>query len=158
MEKYKEIYNYKITENEEYEDGNITVEWEYDGDKEFEQELALSVLLLEKIVFINNFWWMKDWSKEQKSGFSINVNCNDVFAWGAADAENLEFEELEDLFKHYKKDKHWGSSVWCIKKRGYLPQKPVYEAIQKEGIWNLDEMNLKDGVDGSIKKMKCINK
>jgi len=143
MEKYKETYNHKITDNEDFEDGNITVEWEIDGDREFEKELALSVLLMERIVFINNFWWMKDWDEEQKNHFSINVNCSDVFAWGAADAEDLKFNELEDLFQHYKKDHYWGAAIWCIKKRGYMPQKPVYDSIQKEGIWNLDKMNLK---------------
>jgi len=147
MEKYRELYNYDITKNEDFEDGNITVEWEIDGNKEFEQELALSVLLMERIVFINNFWWKKDWNEEQKKMFSININCSDVFAWGAADAEELSFDELEMFFNYYKKDKYWGSAVWCIIKRGYLPQKPVYEAIQKEGIWNLDELNLKPGYD-----------
>jgi len=151
---YKELYNHDITKNDDYEDGKITVEYEINGDKEFESELALSVLLLERVVFINDFWWKKGWDKEQKRMFSINVNCNDVFAWGASDAEDLAFEELEMLFNYYKKDPYWGTAVWCIIKRGYLPQKPVYKAIQKEGIWNLDELELKDGVDGSIEDMK----
>jgi hypothetical protein len=144
METYKEIYNYELTKNEEYEDGKITVEWEMQGDKEFEKELALSVLLLERVVFINNFWWKEEWEKEQQQKFSINVNCSDVFAWGSADAENLDFEELEDLFNHYKKDPEWGAAIWCIKKRGLMPQTAVKEMIEVEGIWDLKRMNLKE--------------
>ena len=151
---YKEIYNHEIKNCEECEDGNITVKYELNGKKVFESEMALSVLLLERQIFLNSNWYMDDWPKDAQNMTSLNVNCNDVFAWGCADAEDVEFKEIKDLFEHYIKDPGWGTAVWCIKRRGYLPQKPVYEAIQKNGIWNLDELCLKDGYDGSIDEMK----
>ena len=153
METYKEIYEHKITEDN---DEGLLVKWSYKGKEEFSNEAALTVLLLERQIFLNSNWYMDDWPEDAQKMTSLNVNCNDVFAWGCADAEDVEFKELKDLFEHYIKDPGWGTAVWCIKRRGYLPQKPVYEAIQKNGIWNLDEMGLKDGVDGCLDKMKGL--
>ena len=64
------------------------------------------------------------------------------------------FKELKDLFYHYKKDPGWGTAVWCIKKRDILPQKPVFDIIQKEGIWDLTKMDLKDGFDWKLDEKK----
>ena len=83
------------------------------------------------------------WPETAVNTFSINVNCNDVFAWASADAEEMFYEDLEDVYTHWEKDPSWGPAVWCIKKRNLMPQRPVYEAIMKAGIWNLDEMNLR---------------
>jgi hypothetical protein len=62
--------------------------------------------------------------------------------WGAADAEEVLYSELEDLYEHYHKDPVWGTAIWCIKKRGFMPQKHVEMIIREAGVWNLDEMNL----------------
>lgn len=120
---------------------------------DFEIEEALAVLLIEGAVFVNSPWWEKKWPETARKGFCVLVNCNDVFAWGCADAEMCLFSEFEELFDYYVKDKKWGTAVWCIKKRGFLPQKPVFDRIVKEGIWDLSKMGLKDGVDGSIQNM-----
>ena len=61
-------------------------------------------------------------------------------------------KHLKDLFTHYEKDPGWGTEVWCIKKRGYLPQKPVFDIIQKLGVWDLTTMNLKDGLNWKLPK------
>lgn len=133
----------------------IMVEFQVDDfEEEFDGEKALAVLLLEDVVFLNNHWWLSasrstkfykeppenPWPEDACNTFSISVNCNDIFAWACADAEECYFDELQDLFNHWKKDKTWGSAVWCIKKRNQLPQKPVYDSIMKTGIWDLDNI------------------
>jgi hypothetical protein len=132
-----ELYKHKIDED------NLLIEYEIEGVKYFETETAIATLLIESIIFLNSFHWEEEWNKEAKDKVSLNVNCSDVFAWGCADAETLDYKDIEDLFNHFKKDNLWGSSVWCIKKRKLMPQKPVYDKIMEIGIWNLDGMELK---------------
>lgn len=120
---------------------------------EIESSKALAILLIRGIVFINSSWWEEEWPEEARSQIGVHVNCNDIFAWGCADAETLLYKELDDLFNLFIEDEGWGSTIWCIKKRGYLPQLPVYEMIQNTGKWDLKTMGLEDGIDGSADEM-----
>jgi hypothetical protein len=146
---------------------NDDVEWEYhpgvtkDGkvlspgvtlepEMVFEEPMALAHLLMNEVVFLNSHWWKHDWPDEAKKVTSINVNCNDVFAWGCADAEPMMHEDIESLYRMWKKDPQWGASVWCILRRNEMPQKPVYDAIKKAGIWDLDQMGLGQNVTADL--------
>ncbi len=155
MPEYKELDRINITDLEESEDGYIVPRYQF-GDEEivFEPEQALVALLLDRIVFLNSHWWIKDWPKEAKEFTAIHVNCSDVFAWGSADAETLPHTEIENLYDHYRLDSAWGPAVWCIKQRGYMPQKPVYDAIQALDIWDLDKLDLEISIDDRIQKRK----
>lgn len=115
-----------------------------DSTKQFAAGIGdiIAILLLEHKIHINNHWWEEDRSEEYKQSFYVGVNCNDVFAWGCADCEEITYKELPDLWEHYKQDPLWGCDVWCIKKRNELPQKPVYKDIMSKGIWDLDSMGL----------------
>jgi hypothetical protein len=115
-----------------------------DIEKIFEPEKALAYLLADEQVFLNTHWWKKEWSEEQKNLFSINVNCNDIFAWACSDAEEITYSDLEGLWWHYKLDPLFGTAVWCIKRRKQLPQPPVYRNIKEQGIWNLEIMGLEE--------------
>lgn len=143
---YKEIYEHKI----DTEDEGLLVKYSMNGKEYFDAEAAIAALLIEKKIFMNSNWWEKEWPEEAQKRISMNVNCNDVFAWGCADAESLDYSEIKDLFDHYQKDSSWGTAVWCIKKRGYLPQKPIFNAIQSSGIWDLTKMELKDGFNWKL--------
>ena len=105
----------------------------------FEDEGALALLLLNEVIFLNSYHWKKEWPEEAKRTTALCVNCSDVFMWGCADAEPANYEDIEDIYRHWAKDTEWGAAVWCIKKRKYMPQYPVYKDILKAGIWNLDE-------------------
>jgi len=140
MSKFKEIYNHELNEDN---DEGLLVKWSMDEKEHFVPEAALSVLLIEQKIFLNSNWFQEGWPEDAKKRTSLNVNCNDVFAWACADSEDLDYSELEDLFNHYQKDPGWGIAVWCIKKRGQTPQKPVFDRIQSAGIWDLTKMNLK---------------
>lgn len=136
------------------EDGTLLYKNKPEGISEemiFDENAALAHLLATSNVFLNNHWWMSvkenkenPWPKDACETFSINVNCNDVFAWACADGEEVTFKELEDLYAHFHKDSTWGCAIWCIKKRGYMPQNPVEDAIRKAGIWDLDSMGLEE--------------
>src|SRR5574337_378627 len=101
------------------------VYWEYFNapSKEiiFDNNQALARLLANEVVFVNNYWWKTAWPDAAKRIISVNVICNDIFAWGAADVEPLEYKELQDLYDHWCKDQDFGPAVWCIKKRKELP-------------------------------------
>ena len=109
----------------------------------FEPAQALARLLAEQVIFLNDHWWCDDWPADAKKMTSLNVNCNDVFAWACAEGEEMLYSELRDLYDHWEKDPSWGPAVWCCKKRNEMPQKPVYDMIQAAGIWDLESMHLK---------------
>lgn len=130
-------------------DENIVVRYEvklpdHDIDRiDFEHNQALALLLIKEVVSINRFWWEKDWPEECRQLTGFFVNCNDVFAWACSDSEPMYYKDIQEVFEHWEKDPDYGAQVWCIKRRNMMPQKPVYDYIQKRGIWDLDSMFLK---------------
>jgi hypothetical protein len=109
---------------------------------EYEEiEYKLAHLLLEEVIFCNNGWWFNNdgvfWPKDY---ITLHVNCNDVFAWGASDCENVTYKEIGTLYEMYKKDPLWGPAAWCIMKRKQLPQLPVQKRIEDDKIWNLQDL------------------
>lgn len=107
----------------------------------FEEAAALSHLLMNEVVFLNSHWFEKDWPKAAQDGICVCVNCNDVFAWGCADAEGLPYKEIQALYEMWRKDPVWGPAVWCVRRRGQMPQKPVEARIRAAGIWDLDALS-----------------
>ena len=107
--------------------------------EEFEDGLALAYLLKKEVVFLNSRWWRN----EDKEQISVAVNCNDVFAWGCADAEPLPYIQIRPLYERVIKDPDWGAAKWCIEQRGQMPQKPVENAIKKAGLWDVDETKVR---------------
>lgn len=102
--------------------------------------LVLAILLLKEKIFLNDHWWIKEWPEEAKTKTSLNVVCSDVFSWGVADAETIDYKDIPEVFDYYLKDPEWGTQVFCIKRRKMKPQQPVYDEIVSKGIWNLDEI------------------
>jgi len=101
----------------------------------FGEEQALAYLLLEDVVFLNNGWWNEEQGKPWgKDAVSIHVNCNDIFAWGCADAEDATHGDLVELAKIHAADPEWGLVMWCIKKRKMMPQSPVLAQMTAAGI------------------------
>ncbi len=106
---------------------------------EFEENDVLALLLANGTVFLNNHWWRKDFTEEQKQLFSINLNVNDIFG-PCADAEEVLYNEFEDLYEHYEKDPDYGVVIWCAKKRKMLPRPRICNCIVEQGIWNLENL------------------
>lgn len=128
----------------------------------FEQAMALAHLIMNEVVYINSHWWKHydleqdpetkkiksvpsqnpEWSAKDSELISVHVECNDVFAWGSADAEDLPYKEIKKLYQMWKKDPTWGSAIWCMQRRNQMPQGPVEKRIREAGIWDLDSMGL----------------
>lgn len=127
--------------------------YEMDGKKRyyFREEKALAYLLRKGICFLNsrpyveNPWDPKGkWEISEKSTTVVFVNCNDLFAWGSADGEEVAAgecvnSELANLLRHVLDDPVYGTDKWCCKKRNEKPQKPIEEKMREGGHWD-DEM------------------
>lgn len=109
---------------------------------DFDSGLALAHLLMNEVIILNDHWWREDLNEEQQKLTSLNVDCSDVFAWGCADAQELSYSEIPDLYRMWSRDPKWGAAVWCMVKRNRKPQGPVEAAIGEEGIWDLDSLKL----------------
>lgn len=102
------------------------------------EELALSILLKDDVIFSNHrFYSMtKDGISDGKTTV-LFVNCNDIFAWACADGEDLPHSEIGNLYKMRKSvPGNWGSAKWCCIRRNEKPQRPVQEMMKKSGAWD----------------------
>jgi hypothetical protein len=106
-----------------------------------EPEDYLKYLMCENLIVVNNGWWNKEWPKDR---ITLSVICNDVFAWGCSDAEDINYSDLEPLAKAHLKDPTWGVVAWCIKKRKQMPQKPIVDKMTEAG-YNLEELIGEEG-------------
>lgn len=62
----------------------------------------------------------------------LAANCNDAFAWGTADAEDVPWDGLEEALAYYRKcDKH-GADLWAQMRRDGLAFQPPMEKLVKE--------------------------
>lgn len=119
---------------------------------------ALAYLLNEKILHINTRPYIENpyddknkWVLAKKETIVVFVNCNDVFAWGCADSEEIESSEqiykdkvnwLSELLKYHLDDPKWGSVKWCCKKRNQRPQEPLVNRMKEENVWDKEMESL----------------
>lgn len=62
-------------------------------------------------------------------GITPLVNCNDLFHWGCADAEEIELDELPQLQQACIESPTCGRDLWVCRNRGMRPQGAVYKGI-----------------------------
>lgn len=111
-----------------------------------DEELALACLLSSRVLFTNAVDTNLQYSiKSENPNWTtcVYVNCNDVFAWGCSDTENLSDSEIIDLYKLHKE---WGSDgvvKWVCIKRNEQPQDPIKEKMIKANHWDDVLENLK---------------
>lgn len=86
--------------------------------------------ILFELIFKNNYLILdKDENK-----FCLAVNCNDVFMWGSADAEDCTLDDLPTLLK--ASTEKFGLDKWCCHKRNQRPQEPVIKLMKDAGVWD----------------------
>lgn len=112
----------------------------------FEPEQALARLLAEEIVFLNYHRYEDSWPEAARKHPSINVNCNDIFAWACCDSETIDYGDIQGLYDAWLENHIWGPAKWCAIKRNLKPQAPVIEEMKKAGVWDekMDALNDND--------------
>lgn len=110
----------------------------------FDYESSLAALLKEGILFCNDRYFSSN--KEGKSEgktIVLFVIANDIF-YPAANAEDLKFDEVPELYYAWTKDKNWGVIKWLSKKRNLQPRSSIRQNMKKDNVWEdwLDKLEL----------------
>lgn len=108
-----------------------------DGKEYCNDELALSILLKNEVLFCNQRYFStgKD-GKSEGSTIVLFVICNDIFAWACADAECLPINEVSTLYKMWKENNVYGPIKWACIRKNEKPQQPVADSMKKDGVWD----------------------
>lgn len=123
---------------------------EVNGKEYFDHEAALAILLGEGRLFCNSRVYLEENGDKADETVVLFVNCNDLFAWGCADAESLTRDEIEEVYKAWKADPSWGIDKWCCRKRRQQPQDPVIEQMKEAGVWDEDMEKLPKNFDDRV--------
>lgn len=136
----KDTYTIYSGEGLDEEDHSVYFRYRKSSGEEktvFVHESALAILLMEDIVFANSRKFVHyDGGELEPETVVLFVNCNDLFFWGCADAENVTYSEIQPLFEAFRADGHRGVERWCCLKRGMRPQLPIAEWWRVEGFWD----------------------
>lgn len=69
----------------------------------------------------------------ESSGYGIELNINDIFAWGCADSETLDSEDAKALIPFIQEYGYTALIAYAsVKRAGALPQEPVLKDIREE--------------------------
>lgn len=113
-------------------DEPVEVTW-HDEDAMIAHMLLDNTLWTRSAHYIGN----KDSQYEFKGdGIIVLLGCNDIFAWGCADSEELPHDKVPELFMLWHENHQWGPAKWCCIKRNEKPQRPVEKAMREAGIWD----------------------
>jgi len=113
----------------------------------------LAHLIIAEKVFVNCPHWCAECKaktcEHNEEHVVVLVSCNDVFAWGMGDVEDIHHDEIRDLWAHYIADIEWGVDVWCVKRRKMRPQAPVLRELIKAG-YDVEAWGLAPSIDERI--------
>jgi len=103
----------------------------------FDESIAVSEMLGDNTLFVCSpgTAFLTSDEAESRGTIEIRVLCNDLFYWACADCEELPFNQIQPLYEEWIKDKRWGSSIWCCRRRNLRPQVPIVEDMKKAGVW-----------------------
>ena len=124
---------------------------------DMDEEEMVAYLLSQNIIFIGE----KEILHHGESlGFTscLFVCCNDVFAWGCADCENLPYGEINTLYDMCISDDIYGAVKWCCFQRNQKPQNPVVKMMKDIDEWDEKLENLPENhYDKMLKEQENIN-
>lgn len=63
---------------------------------------------------------------------SLCILMNDVWSWASADAEQVEWDEIPEVYAIWKKHGWDGLLIWACKRRNCRPQKPLFDKLKPE--------------------------
>jgi len=81
---------------------------------------------LDTMIFAGHVWLDDD---EDAGQIVFAVNCNDLWAWGSADQEEIPYSEIERCYQ-------LGPITWACVRRNLRPFDQREEAMKKLGTWN----------------------
>jgi len=88
----------------------------------------------------DDVWWRTDGKYAPVTFF---INCNDLFFWACADAEQITEDNIEILLTAYEDAKAadedgecYASLLFCARARGMRPQGAYYKSFPK-ALWAL---------------------
>ena len=115
-----------------------TFEFEVDFN-DIEIEDIMQVLLAEGKIYVYSA--PIHWDKPERA-WRIGAGANDVFAWDLPEAVDIEPDDFTDVFECWLKDPEYGVKVWCIIKKGMMPQAKFAQRLIERGIWDLTKYEL----------------
>lgn len=129
------------------------VEWQIDWDQKrfpdkppvemlFEHEGALAHLLMNDVCYLNSFYYEKTWPAEAQACINVFVTCSDTYAYACADAERLPFDQIEPLYRMWKRDPTLGPTAWAVMQRKERPIAPVEKMLRDAG-YDVDSWELR---------------
>lgn len=91
--------------------------------------------LANKWDFYGELFWSI--SEDDDTLVLFRANCNDLFYWGCADAEEIMPNDIDSLNQAFVDcGGVWGVWLWCARKRQQRPQGAAY-AFFDEALWPL---------------------
>lgn len=115
-----------------------SVETFEDGIYYFDLSMALGYLLSKNTFVLNTHWMKSDWPDEAKSTLCFAVICNDAFDVGA-DAEPIERDDIELLYRLIDHDENFGATAWCVHKRKEYLSTKITNQMRKSG-WDFQKL------------------
>lgn len=103
--------------------------FEYEGEQRLIPEAAICELLERDVLFV---------FEGDNGEIQLAVNCNDLFYWATADAEDLPYSEIGTLLAMVRESAN-GADRWCCRRRKMRPQTPIEKRWREEGLWT-DEL------------------
>lgn len=113
----------------------------------FDSSGAIAQLIREARVFhnyrryvVNDFGWEPPPPGTERISehptMEVFLNCSDVFAWGASDAEQIRSEsDLKRLVAHLRRDPIYGALKWACQTRNEQPQAPWVRRLKEVDAW-----------------------
>ena len=86
------------------------------------------LIISSKYDMMEELYWTTD--------LQFYINCNDVFLWGSADAEDVTLKSLNVLEQSYIDAEFDGAYLYCARQRKIRPQGALYSSINKKH-WDL---------------------
>lgn len=99
----------------------------------FEADGALAHLLTNSVCFLSNYWIEREWPAEAQTAINVLVICSDTFAYACADCERLPYDQIEPLYRLWRKDPRWGPTAWAVTRRKERPIPPVVRGLTDAG-------------------------
>lgn len=114
---------------------SLTYPWKGDNGEYVEkinEGEALAELLLKEIVMVY---------PGLRQTIGVAVMCNDVFGYACADAEEVPYGDILDVWKAQKNNPIYGVLIWLIHRRKCKPIQPHIDSLKEAGLWTEEMEN-----------------